>query len=122
MNNKLIDEAIKMRKRSYAPYSKYRVGAAVETESGNIIGGCNVESSSYGLTCCAERTALFRAIAEGYKQFIGIAIATKNLQRKGDLLPSTNMLTAHGEIKQLATLKRLGEKRAKSYITRFNVL
>ena len=67
-----------MRKRSYAPYSKYRVGAAVETESGDIIGGCNVESSSYGLTCCAERTALFRAIAEGYKQFIGIAIATKN--------------------------------------------
>ena len=78
MNNKLIDEAIKMRKRSYAPYSKYRVGAAVETESGDIIGGCNVESSSYGLTCCAERTALFRAIAEGYKKFIGIAIATKN--------------------------------------------
>ena len=57
MNNKLIDEAIKMRKRSYAPYSKYRVGAAVETESGDIIGGCNVESSSYGLTCCAERVA-----------------------------------------------------------------
>ena len=78
MNKKLIDEAIKMRKRSYAPYSKYRVGAAVETESGDIIGGCNVESSSYGLTCCAERTALFRAIAEGYKKFIGIAIATKN--------------------------------------------
>ncbi len=78
MNNKLIDEAIKMRKRSYAPYSKYRVGAAVETESGDIIGGCNVESSSYGLTCCAERIALFRAIAEGYKKFIGIAVATNN--------------------------------------------
>ena len=78
MNNKLIDEAIKMRKKSYAPYSKYRVGAAVETESGDIIGGCNVESSSYGLTCCAERIALFRAIAEGYKKFIGIAVATNN--------------------------------------------
>lgn len=57
-----------------------------------------------------------------YSKSSAIAIATKNLQRKGDLLPSTNMLTAHGEIKQLATLKRLGEKRAKSYITRFNVL
>ena len=78
MNNKLIDEAIKMRYRSYAPYSKYLVGAAVETESGDIIGGCNVESSSYGLTCCAERIALFRAIAEGYKKFIGIAVATNN--------------------------------------------
>jgi len=78
MNNKLIDEAIKMRKRSYAPYSKYRVGAAVETESGNIIGGCNVESSSYGLTCCAERVALYRSVAEGHTEFEEIAVSSKN--------------------------------------------
>ena len=57
-----------------------------------------------------------------YSKSPAIAIATKNLQNKGDLLPSTNALTAHGEIKQLATLKRLGEKRAKSYLTRFNRL
>ena len=58
----------------------------------------------------------------GHSKSSSIAIATKNLQRKGDLLPSTNVLTAHGEIKQLATLKRLGEKRAKSYLAKFNRL
>lgn len=58
----------------------------------------------------------------GYNKSSAIAIATKNLQGKGDLLVSSNTLSAHGEIKELATLKRLGEKRAKSYLTRFNLL
>ena len=53
MNKELIKIAIKMRINAYAPHSNYRVGAAVETVNGKIIGGCNVESSSYGLTCCA---------------------------------------------------------------------
>ena len=66
MKQKLVQTAMDMRNHAHAPYSNYRVGAAVETESGEIIGGCNVESSSYGLTCCAERIALFRAIAEGH--------------------------------------------------------
>ena len=78
MNQKLIQIALKMRNRSHAPYSNYHVGAAVETESGEIIGGCNVESSSYGLTCCAERTALFRAIAEGHTSFKSMAVVTEN--------------------------------------------
>ena len=68
-----------MRKRAYAPYSNYRVGAAVETITGEIIGGCNVESSSYGLTCCAERTALYRAIAEGHKFFKALAVSSNNV-------------------------------------------
>ena len=67
-----------MRSRAFAPYSNYRVGAAVETETGEIIGGCNVESSSYGLTCCAERVALFRAISEGHRNFKSLAVSTKN--------------------------------------------
>ena len=67
-----------MRSRAFAPYSNYRVGAAVETETGEIIGGCNVESSSYGLTCCAERVSLFRAIAQGYKNFKALAVSTEN--------------------------------------------
>ncbi len=67
-----------MCKRAYAPFSNYKVGSAVEVRSGKIIGGCNIESSSYGLTCCAERVAIFRAIAEGYNQFKSIAVATKN--------------------------------------------
>ena len=78
MKQKLVQTAMDMRNHAYAPYSNYRVGAAVETESGEIIGGCNVESSSYGLTCCAERTALFRAIAEGHTSFNALAVATEN--------------------------------------------
>ena len=78
MNDKLIHLAIEMCDRSYAPFSNYRVGAAVELNSKVIIGGCNVESSSYGLTCCAERVALFRAISEGHNEFKAMAIATKN--------------------------------------------
>jgi len=61
MNKKIIQTAIKMCEKAYAPFSKYKVGSAVEIESGKIIGGCNIESSSYGLTCCAERVALSTA-------------------------------------------------------------
>ncbi|MFQ6677865.1 MAG: cytidine deaminase [Fidelibacterota bacterium] len=75
---KLIKHAQKMRERSYAPYSSYTVGAAILTLDGSIVGGCNVESSSYGLTCCAERVALYKAIAEGYQSFKGLAVATEN--------------------------------------------
>ena len=78
MNKKLIKTAIDMRKKSHSPYSNYRVGAAVETESGKIIGGCNVESSSYGLTCCAERVALYNAISDGHDNFKSMAISTEN--------------------------------------------
>ena len=67
-----------MRSRSRALYSNYNVGAAVETENGDIIGGCNVETSSYGPTCCAERVALFRAISEGYNSFKAFSVATEN--------------------------------------------
>lgn len=74
----LITHAHEMRKRSHAPNSNYTVGAAVLTTDGDIIGGCNVESSSYGLTCCAERVALYRAVAEGYSSFKALAVATEN--------------------------------------------
>ena len=75
---KLINEAKKAQKNAYAPYSNYKVGAAVLTENGEIVIGCNVESSSYGLTCCAERTALYSSIANGYKKFTALAVVTKN--------------------------------------------
>ena len=67
-----------MRKRAVAPYSNYKVGAAVLTKSDEIIGGCNVESSSYGLTCCAERIAIYNAISAGHKIFSALAVATDN--------------------------------------------
>ena len=78
MKDSVIKEAIAMRKRAVAPYSNYTVGAAVLTESGEIIGGCNVESSSYGLTCCAERIAIYNAISAGHTKFNALAVATTN--------------------------------------------
>lgn len=74
----LIKYAQEMRALAHAPFSGYTVGASVLTEDGKIIGGCNVESSSYSLTCCAERVALFRAISEGHRSFKGLAVATEN--------------------------------------------
>lgn len=74
----LIKTAIEMRAKAIAPYSGYKVGSAVQTNTGKIIGGCNIENSSYSLTCCAERVALFRAIAEGFTRFKALSVSTKN--------------------------------------------
>ena len=73
MKQKLIEAAKKVSKNAHAPYSGFKVGAALLTESGKIITGCNVENSSYGLTNCAERTAIFKAVSEGetnYKELV----------------------------------------------------
>lgn len=78
MQEKLISLAIEARKKSYSPYSKYPVGAAVLAESGKIYTGCNIENSSYGLTNCAERTAIFKAVSDGEKKILAIAIAAKS--------------------------------------------
>ena len=74
----LIQKAIEMRHMAMAPYSKYKVGAAVLVNTGEIFGGCNIENSSYSLTCCAERVALFKAISEGFTNFKSLAVSTKN--------------------------------------------
>jgi len=71
---KLVRAAMRARTRAHAPYSKFRVGAALFTRHGETIGGANVESASYGLTCCAERIALFKALTEGHKHFTAIAV------------------------------------------------
>ena len=70
----LILEAKKARERAYAPYSKYMVGAALLTRSGKIYYGCNIENAAYGPTNCAERTAFFKAIYDGEREFEKIAI------------------------------------------------
>lgn len=72
----LVQAAREARERSHAPYSRFRVGAAVRTKSGRIFGGCNIESASYGLTICAERMAIFKAISEGEREFDAIAVLT----------------------------------------------
>lgn len=73
-SKKLVEAAREVRERAYAPYSKFRVGAAVRTKSGKIYTGCNVESASYGLTVCAERVAIWKAVSEGEKDFAEIAV------------------------------------------------
>lgn len=72
----LIEAARQAREKAYAPYSRFKVGAAVLTQSGRIITGCNVESASYGLTLCAERVAIFKAVSEGELVFKKIAVVT----------------------------------------------
>ena len=72
----LIDSATKARNNAYAPYSKFLVGSAVLTESGVIYTGCNVENASYGLTNCAERTAIFKAISAGERKIKAVAVVT----------------------------------------------
>ena len=74
----LVRFAIDARQTAYAPYSHYLVGAAVLTEQGEVITGCNVENASYGATICAERVALTRAVAEGKHNFVAIAVATRD--------------------------------------------
>ncbi|MFN4226230.1 MAG: cytidine deaminase [Hyphomonas sp.] len=75
----LKSAAAAARARAYAPYSDYRVGAALLTTGGEIIPGCNVENATYGATCCAERTAVFTAVAAGHTSFRAIAIATSGV-------------------------------------------
>ena len=70
----LIVAAKGAREKAYVPYSNFKVGAAVLTQSGAIYTGCNVENASYGLCNCAERTAIFKAVSEGEREFVAIAI------------------------------------------------
>lgn len=72
---KLIGEALGARKFSYAPYSGYAVGAALLCADGSIYSGCNIENAAYGPTNCAERTAIFKAVSEGKREFEAIAVA-----------------------------------------------
>ena len=71
---KLMEEAVRARDYAYAPYSRFKVGAALVTKSGKVYTGCNIESASYTPTCCAERTAIFKAVSEGETEFAAIAI------------------------------------------------
>jgi cytidine deaminase len=72
----LIEAAKQVRENAHAPYSNFRVGAALRSASGRIFGGCNVENATYGLTMCAERVAIFKAVSEGERGFSAIAVVT----------------------------------------------
>ena len=73
-DRELVAEAIEARKKSYSPYSGYMVGAALLTEDGKVYRGCNIENAAYSPTNCAERTAFFKAVSEGEKNFSAIAV------------------------------------------------
>jgi len=74
----LADAALAAQKQAYAPYSAYQVGAALLTENGTIVQGCNVENASYGMTMCAERAATFSAVSQGERAFAALAVVTKD--------------------------------------------
>ena len=74
MYEKLINSAIEAREKAYAPYSNFKVGAAVLCDEDKIFTGCNVENASYGATNCAERTAIFKAVSEGYTKIKAMAL------------------------------------------------
>ena len=78
LKQKLGKMAAEMRQRSYIPYSHYAVGAALLTKNGNVYTGCNIENAAYPVTICAERTAIFKAVSEGEREFEAIVIATED--------------------------------------------
>ncbi len=78
--NALVDAAQAARENSYSPYSNFKVGAAVLTDDGKIFCGTNIENSSYGLTVCAERNALFAAAGAGYRRFKALALITQKIK------------------------------------------
>ena len=85
-NRALIDHAIAARQAAYAPYSRYAVGAAVLTAGGRTFTGCNVENASYPAGICAERTAIFKAVSEGEREFTAIAIVGSKVGEKNTLV------------------------------------
>ncbi len=96
LEEKLIAMAVKARANAYCPYSKYQVGAAVLTEDGTFYSGCNIENASFGLTVCAERTAMQKAVSEGARKLSALAVAAKSSKPCGacrqvmaEFMPST---------------------------------
>jgi cytidine deaminase len=74
----LVEAATRARANAYSPYSKVRIGAAVLTAGGEVYTGCNIENASYGLSCCAERTAIFKAVSEGHRDIVAIVVVGKS--------------------------------------------
>jgi cytidine deaminase len=75
MADPLVEAALRARENAHAPYSKFKVGAAIEDSAGAIHTGCNVENATYGLSVCAERIAIFKAISEGVRKFRRVAVS-----------------------------------------------
>ena len=76
--SRLVEAARRARKHAYSPYSGVKIGAAVLTSEGEVFSGSNVENASYGLSCCAERTAIFKAVSEGKRDIVALAVVGKS--------------------------------------------
>ncbi|HVR40313.1 MAG TPA: cytidine deaminase [Thermoanaerobaculia bacterium] len=109
-DNALIDEAKAARENAVAPFSKFKVGAALRTKAGKIYRGCNVENCTYGLTVCAERVALLSALAAGEREFIAIAVVTQSEEPGTPCGPCRQLMWEYcGDID--VTLANLGDRR-----------
>jgi len=96
--NSLLETAVKSAEYAYAPYSGFKVGAALLTADGEIFTGCNIENASYSLTNCAERTAIFKAVSAGYQNFKAIAIVGgRDGDYSKDCIPCGACLQVMGE-------------------------
>jgi cytidine deaminase len=117
LRTQLIHMALEARECAYAPYSNYLVGAAVLSSSGKIFTGCNVESAAYPTSMCAERVAVFKAVSEGEREFVAIAVVTRNggtpcgacrqVLAEFGLETVVLIADAHGMLKQEARLSEL---------------
>ena len=96
---KLINTALKYQKNAYATYSKFFVGAGVQTKSGKIFGGCNIENASYPCGVCAERVAMSKAISEGEKEFLAVAITSSGADYTYPCGMCRQFLSEFGDIK-----------------------
>lgn len=113
----LITQAINAAERAYAPYSNYAVGAALRAADGTVFTGCNIENAAYPATICAERTALVKAVSEGYRRFDVIVVATENAgspcgvcrQMLYEFAPELRVLCVNfdGDVKHDLTLNEL---------------
>jgi cytidine deaminase len=113
----LVIRAREVMERAYAPYSKFRVGAALLGDDGSIHTGCNVENASYGLTVCAERSAVATAVAQGTRRFVGVAIVTDGSapvppcgacrQVLGEFSPRMSVVSESGGVRREWTLDEL---------------
>jgi cytidine deaminase len=94
--DRLVEAARAVRLQAHAPFSHFLVGAALETEAGAVITGCNVESASYGLTMCAERVAVFKAVSEGHRRFRRIAVVADTAEPTPPCGACRQVLWEHG--------------------------